>query len=153
MRLSQFNRRFNRPYAGGNFRRYLRFLIVSMLLLGLLPGQSALSGPASLYVLNNENDYSRFESLTKSLRCMVCQNESLDGSQSQLAMDLKHRIADMLNAQYTDAQIKTAMTERYGEYILYQPRVSIVTIGLWVLPGLLLLIALGVIVKLYRKSG
>lgn len=106
----------------------------------------------SLYQFKDEQSYQRFEQLTKTLRCMVCQNESLDGSQAQLAVDLKNRIAEMLNANYTDDQIKAAMVTRYGDYIVYQPPLNRLTFVLWSLPVILLLIVAGLVYKLYRRK-
>src|SRR5690242_14996820 len=63
----------------------------------------------------------RFQQLTSQLRCMVCQNESLDASNSDLAKDLRHQIFDMMQAGKSDDQIKQYLVARYSDFVLYDP--------------------------------
>ena len=87
----------------------------------------------------------RMHRLTQDLRCLVCQNESLADSHAPLAMDLKREIRGMMERGHSDAQIRGFLTQRYGDFVNYQPAFRVSTLPLWVGP-LLLLAAGGFIV-------
>src|SRR5215831_20447905 len=81
----------------------------------------------------------RARTLSQQLRCMVCQNESIDESDAPLAHDLRVLVRERLQAGNTDAQILDFLVARYGEFVLLKPRLSWRTVLLWGLPpGLLL---------------
>ncbi len=82
----------------------------------------------------------RFQALTKQLRCVVCQNESLADSGAPLAADLRRDVFKQMEAGKSDAEIKTWMTERYSDYVLYDPPLRIGTWLLWFGPLLVLLL-------------
>jgi len=83
----------------------------------------------------------RFHTLTTSLRCVMCQNESLADSQAPIAHDLRREILELMRQGKSDAQIRDFLVARYGEFVLYQPRVEPATWLLWF--GPLLLFAAG----------
>lgn len=83
----------------------------------------------------------RFKELAAELRCLVCQNQSLADSQAGLAEDLKAKVYQQIAAGKSDADIKTYMVERYGEFILYKPAYSAGNMALWIGPFVILLIA------------
>ena len=89
----------------------------------------------------------RFQSLTKQLRCVVCQNESLADSGAPLAADLRRDVFNQMQAGKTDAQIKTWLTARYSDYVLYDPPLRNGTWLLWFGP-LLILLAGGAVVAI-----
>jgi cytochrome c-type biogenesis protein CcmH len=80
----------------------------------------------------------RYEALTRELRCLVCQNQTVADSNAPLAADLRREVHDMLAAGRSDAEIREFMIERYGDFVLYRPRMHGVTLLLWVAPALLL---------------
>ena len=82
----------------------------------------------------------RMKELTKQLRCLVCQNETLADSQAQLAEDLRRDIREQLKAGKSDKEILAYVTQRYGDFILYNPPVKATTYFLWFGPFLLLAI-------------
>lgn len=86
----------------------------------------------------------RFQALTKQLRCVVCQNESLADSGAPLAADLRRDVFEQMQAGKSDAEIKTWLTARYSDYVLYDPPLRIGTWLLWF--GPLLVLALGGII-------
>lgn len=94
----------------------------------------------------------RFKSLTQSLRCVVCQNESLADSTAPLAQDLKAEIRRRMEAGASDADIQAFLVQRYGEFVSYRPPVRGATALLWAGPVLLLLVALGVVVRQSRRT-
>lgn len=83
----------------------------------------------------------RFEDLTRELRCLVCQNQSIADSHAPLATDLRRQVRDMLLRGASDDEIIEFMTARYGDYVLYKPPLSALTVLLWLGPFLLLMLA------------
>jgi cytochrome c-type biogenesis protein CcmH len=81
----------------------------------------------------------RARSLSRELRCMVCQNQSIDDSDAPLARDLRVLVRERLTAGDSDQQVLDFLTARYGDFVLLNPRVTTGTILLWILPALLLL--------------
>jgi cytochrome c-type biogenesis protein CcmH len=81
----------------------------------------------------------RARALSKDLRCMVCQNESIDDSEAPLAHDLRVLVRERLNAGDSDMQVVDFLVARYGEFVLLKPRLSWHTVALWGLPPALLL--------------
>lgn len=89
----------------------------------------------------------RVTKLSKELRCLVCQNETLADSRAELADDLRGQIREQMRAGKTDKQIVAYLTARYGKFILYNPPVDPTTYLLWFGPFVLLL---GGLVVLFR---
>jgi cytochrome c-type biogenesis protein CcmH len=80
----------------------------------------------------------RYKALTEELRCTVCQNQNLADSDAPLAQDLRREIHKMMTAGRSDAEIKTFLVERYGDFVLYRPPMQGNTLALWAIPGVLL---------------
>ncbi len=96
----------------------------------------------------------RVTALTAELRCLVCQNQSLADSHADLAIDLKNQVRAMMKEGRTDAEIKTFMTERYGDFVLYRPPVKATTWALWIGPFVLLAAAVaGLFAYLRRRRA
>ncbi|HWP54318.1 MAG TPA: cytochrome c-type biogenesis protein [Pyrinomonadaceae bacterium] len=89
----------------------------------------------------------RMKTLTEQLRCMVCQNETLDASRADLAENLRKEIREQIKAGKSDQEIIAFLTQRYGDYVLYNPPVKKTTYLLWFGPFILLI---GGTVVLYR---
>lgn len=87
--------------------------------------------------LNAESEQ-RLKALALELRCLVCQNQTIADSNADLAIDLRTKIREQIQAGKTDAQIKEYMVARYGDFVLYRPPVQSNTLLLWVAPFLLL---------------
>ncbi len=84
----------------------------------------------------------RLVAIAEELRCLVCQNESLASSHAELAEDLRREVRKLIREDKTDAQIKTYLVERYGDFVLYKPPMKPLTWPLWFGPFLLLGLAL-----------
>jgi cytochrome c-type biogenesis protein CcmH len=95
----------------------------------------------------------RYLGLTHELRCMQCQNEAIADSPVSLAADLRRQVAEMLIAGKSDDDVRNYMVARYGDFILFRPRVSSKTIWLWSAPGILLLIGAAVAVRVTRQRA
>jgi cytochrome c-type biogenesis protein CcmH len=93
-------------------------------------------------MLSNPAQEARARALSQQLRCMVCQNESIDDSEAPLAHDLRVLVRERIQAGDTDAQILDFLVGRYGEFVLLKPRLSWHTAALWGLPPALLLLGI-----------
>ena len=93
----------------------------------------------------------RLAKLGKELRCLVCQNETLADSQADLAADLRGEIREQIKAGKSDKEIIEFLTARYGQFILYRPRVTPTTYLLWFGPFVLLLGGLWVLFTYIRQ--
>jgi cytochrome c-type biogenesis protein CcmH len=81
----------------------------------------------------------RMKAMTQQLRCLVCQNETLADSQAELAQDLRREIREQMKAGKSDQEILAFLTQRYGDFVLYNPPVKATTYLLWFGPFVLLL--------------
>ncbi len=88
----------------------------------------------------------RARTLGKSLRCLVCQNQSIDDSNADLAHDLRILVRERLTAGDSDAQVLAYLQARYGDYVLLKPPVDPATWVLWFGPAAVLAIGVGVLV-------
>jgi cytochrome c-type biogenesis protein CcmH len=110
------------------------------------------ASPVDTYEFKDEVTKIRFNALTKELRCPKCQNQNLADSNSPIAADLRREVYDLLNDGKADIEIVNFMVARYGEFVLYRPRVSSLTYILWFGPILLVLIGIIVVVMVIRKK-
>lgn len=102
-------------------------------------------------VFSNPTYEQRYIHLTQELRCLVCQNQNLADSDAPLAQDLRQEIQQMMEAGQSDAEIKSFMVTRYGDFVLYRPRLEGNTLVLWVLPALLLLVGALTVFLIVRR--
>ena len=123
------------------------FAGLSLLLLTSLPVRAVEPNE----MLANPTLEARARALSKELRCMVCQNESIDDSGAPLAHDLRVLVRERLKAGDSDAQILNFLVARYGEFVLLKPRLSWHTAALWGLPPAALLIGVGMLVVAARR--
>ncbi len=93
----------------------------------------------------------RLNRLAAELRCLVCQNQSLADSNAELAVDLKNQVRDMMRAGKSDDEIKTYLTDRYGDFVLYRPPMRTTTWLLWAGPFVLLAGGGFVLVRVLRR--
>jgi cytochrome c-type biogenesis protein CcmH len=93
----------------------------------------------------------RMKLLTEQLRCMVCQNETLDASRADLAENLRKEIREQIKAGKSDQEIIAFLTQRYGDYVLYNPPVKKTTYLLWFGPFVLLIGGTAVLYRYLRN--
>jgi cytochrome c-type biogenesis protein CcmH len=128
-----------------------RTLAVFGLVLALLVSASAFA--IDPLPFKNAAQRERFQNLTRQLRCMVCQNESLDASNADLAKDLRHQIFDMMQQGKSDEQIKQYLVARYSDFVLYDPPLKTSTMLLWFGPAALVLAGGIVVLVLLRRRA
>jgi cytochrome c-type biogenesis protein CcmH len=117
---------------------------------------AVLLGAASAFAIDNSPPLpdpklqQRYLELTHELRCMQCQNESLADSPVGLASDLRRDVREQILAGATDEQIRDHMVARYGDFILFRPRLNARTAWLWFAPAVLMLVGLWIGVRVLR---
>jgi len=94
----------------------------------------------------------RARDISAGLRCLVCQNQSIDDSDAQLAKDLRILVRERLVAGDTDAQVRDFLVQRYGEFVLLKPTFGTHTLLLWLTPALVLVLgSIGAYVAMRRR--
>ena len=94
----------------------------------------------------------RARDISKNVRCLVCQNQSIDDSSAPLAKDLRILIRNKIKEGMSDKEIYSFLTDRYGDFVLLKPPLKNITIILWILPFALFIIALSVVYRHNKKS-
>ncbi|MBA8876679.1 cytochrome c-type biogenesis protein [Phyllobacterium myrsinacearum] len=126
-------------------------LLVTAVCLGA-PGAHAVSPDE---VLSNPVLETRARTISTELRCMVCQNQSIDDSNADLAKDLRVLVRERLTAGDTDEQVLDFIVARYGEFVLLKPRLMLSTILLWGFPVAALVagaLAIGISILRRRRT-
>ena len=110
------------------------------------------ASPVETFEFQDEVTKIRFQALSKELRFPKCQNQNLADSNSTVASALRLDLYNLLIQGKSDTEIVDLMVDRYGEFVLYRPRVSSVTYVLWFGPALLILIGIIVVIVILRKK-
>lgn len=104
-------------------------------------------------MLKDPAQEARAREVSKGLRCVVCQNESIDESNAEIAHDMRVLVRERVVAGDTNAEIIEYMRSRYGDYVLLKPRFTTGTLILWIGPFVLLLIGGAIVVARVRQGG
>jgi cytochrome c-type biogenesis protein CcmH len=91
--------------------------------------------------------------IAEEMRCLVCQNESLAASRADLAIDLRKELREQIRQGRSDAEIRDFMVSRYGDFVLYRPRVKPVTWLLWAGPFVLMIAGVAVLMTYLRRRN
>ncbi len=95
----------------------------------------------------------RVKALSSELRCLVCQNQTVADSDSGVARDMREQVRTQLAAGKSEAEVKTYMTDRFGDFVLYNPPFKAKTVVLWAGPFAALLLASFLLIRRLRKSS
>ena len=125
-------------------------IIISICLIQLFSGNSFTVEPEE--VLENQKQELRARNISKNIRCMICQNQSIDESSASLAKDLRILIRNKIKEGNSNEEIYKFLTDRYGDFILLKPPIKLSTLALWVLPFVFLLIGIFVVFWHNKKS-
>lgn len=125
----------------------MRILATLLALLWLHPASAA-----EVRTFANPDQQQRYENLVKDLRCLVCQNQSLADSDADLAKDLRDEVYDIIQSGKSDREAVQFLVDRYGDFVLYRPPFSPMTLLLWLGPLLLLLAGLAFIWRRSRQQ-
>ena len=125
-------------------------IIISICLIQLFSDNSFTVEPEE--VLKNQKQELRARNISKNIRCMVCQNQSIDESNAPLAKDLRILIRDKIKEGKKDKEIYIFLTDRYGDFILLKPPLKSSTLALWLLPFIFLIIGFFIVFHHNKKS-
>ena len=103
-------------------------------------------------VLKNQKQELRARDISKNIRCMVCQNQSIDESNSPLAKDLRILIRNKIKEGNKDEEIYKFLTDRYGDFILLKPPLKLSTLALWFLPCIFFIIGIFIVFLNNKKA-
>ena len=103
-------------------------------------------------ILENQKQEFRARNISKNIRCMVCQNQSIDESNAPLAKDLRILIRNKIKDGKKDEEIYKFLTDRYGDFILLKPPFKLNTLTLWLLPIIFVLIGIFIVFSHNKKS-
>ena len=123
-----------------------RFLLLAIFGLWVAPMQASIEA----YQFDSPEMEADYNQLVDELRCLVCQNQNLSGSDADLARDLRRQTYQMLQEGKTPQQVVDFMVARYGDFILYRPQFKSSTYLLWLGPFLLLVLVLFLVVRRLR---
>lgn len=126
-----------------------RLVLIAVLFALLAPGAAFAVRPDEM--LKDPALEARARHLSEELRCMVCQNQSIDDSEAPLAHDLRVLVRQRLEAGDSDRQVLDYLVSRYGDFVLLKPPFKLETLLLWSLPPLALLIGLAGLVVMSRR--
>ena len=111
---------------------------------------SLYAGSIDTYTFKTPEQEALYKKLIKELRCLVCQNQDISGSNAELAQDLRRQTYEMVTKGNSRDDVIDYMVERYGDFVLYRPPFKMKTLLLWVGPPLFLFISLLFLVKFLR---
>ena len=131
----------------------MKYLHAFALLIALLVSSSPSWAVQPDEMLSDPVLEARARALSKELRCMVCQNESIDESDAPLAHDLRVLVRERIKAGDSDAQIINFLVARYGEFVLLKPPLSWHTAALWGMPPAVLLIGIVMVIVVVRRRS
>jgi cytochrome c-type biogenesis protein CcmH len=96
----------------------------------------------------------RARAIMQDVRCLVCQNESIDDSEAELAADLRKAVREQVKAGHSDVEVKRFLTDRYGEFVLLTPAFSWMNLALWGAPFAVVILGAGLLfTRLRNRSG
>ena len=127
-------------------------LLPALLLAFVLLAPPAFAGEAEP-LAQDEAAEKRLVEISTELRCLVCQNESLAGSNAELAVDLRREIRTMIKSGKNNSEIMDFMVSRYGDFVRYRPPLKGTTMLLWFGPALLFLGAFGALIVFLRRRA
>jgi cytochrome c-type biogenesis protein CcmH len=127
---------------------WLRIVLIALSILGTYPAHAVQPDE----VLPDAALETRARNLSRELRCMVCQNQSIDDSDAPLARDLRLLVREQLKAGDSDTQILDFLVARYGDFVLLKPRFTRHTALLWLLPALILIAGAAALFALRRRQ-
>ncbi|MBW6390573.1 cytochrome c-type biogenesis protein [Billgrantia antri] len=121
------------------------FFVILLLATGMAHG-----GAVEVREFSNPVLEQRYQSLTASLRCPKCQNQAINDSDSPISQDMRERVYAMLQDGRSDMEIRDHMVQRFGDYVLYNPRLEGRTYLLWGLPAVLVVAGAVLVMLLIR---
>jgi len=133
--------------------RTLRAALLTIGLLGCMAAANSAPAVDDHGQLEDPALQARFEDIAKNLRCLVCQNESVADSNAQLAGDLRRQVREMLIAGKSDDDIFKFMTDRYGDFVRFNPPLEPKTLLIWGAPFVMVLCGGFIVMRIARQRA
>jgi cytochrome c-type biogenesis protein CcmH len=105
------------------------------------------------YTFEDQETSEDFRAIIEEMRCLVCQNESLAGSNAELAVDLRNEIYEMMKSGQSKSEVIDFMVARYGDFVLYSPPIKPSTYPIWFGPLIVFLIGGVVLFRIVRRKN
>jgi len=121
-----------------------------MIILGLFITTTLLQAGVEIKTFDSQEQELRYKKVIGELRCLVCQNQNLSGSDADLAKDLRKQVYKMIRNGQSNKDITEYMVARYGDFVLYRPQFKATTFLLWIGPFIILAIGLFVLIRFIR---
>lgn len=131
----------------------VRKILYSTFCVIMLSAALAAEAADTPFEFNNASQEQRYKDLIKEIRCLVCQNQSLEDSHAELAQDLREEIYNMIMDNRDNDEIIEFLVSRYGDFVLFRPPVNSKTLFLWFGPFLLLAAVILFILRFKQKHG
>lgn len=122
------------------------------LVLSLLLTVPAFSSTIDAYPFEDPHQEKIYQKLIEELRCLVCQNQNLAGSNSDLAKDLRRKTYDLAREGKSEQEIVDHMVKRYGDFVLYKPPLQANTLVLWIGPFIIFIVGVVVLIRFIRRK-
>ena len=119
---------------------------------GILLIQAPFAESIEASIFETEEQQSRYTQLIEDIRCPVCQGQSIGGSNSGLAKDLREKVREMILDGQSDPEIYSYMVERYGDFVVYKPPINTKTYLLWFAPLFILILSLIFLFRSTRRN-
>ena len=132
--------------------KLIKFLLLMLCILSIDLSFKATFAVEPEEILKDKNQEFRARNISQNIRCMICQNQSIDESDAPLAKDLRILIRNKIKEGKQDKEIYNFLTERYGDFILLKPLVKLNTLALWFLPFIFCIFGFFIIYKFNKKS-
>ena len=119
---------------------------------GILLIQAPFAESIEASIFETKEQQSRYTQLIEDIRCPVCQGQSIGGSNSGLAKDLREKVREMILDGQSDPEIYSYMVERYGDFVVYKPPINMKTYLLWFAPLFILILSLIFLFRSTRRN-
>ena len=119
---------------------------------GILLIQAPFAESIEASIFETEEQQSRYTQLIEDIRCPVCQGQSIGGSNSGLAKDLREKVREMILDGRSDPEIYSYMVERYGDFVVYKPPINTKTYLLWFAPLFILILSMIFLFRSTRRN-
>ena len=125
----------------------MKLVILLFSLLLSISAQAAIDA----YKFDDPKKEKIYHELTDELRCLVCQNQNIAGSNAELAVDMRRKTYEMVSAGQSKQQVADYMADRYGDFVLYKPPFKASTAVLWVGPFIILAVSIWLMLRVIRN--
>lgn len=129
-----------------------RFCLLLLMLLGTSLTATSWAEGDEILQFNSPEHEATYNKLVEELRCLVCQNQNLAGSDADLAKDLRAQVYEMVESGQSRGEVVDYMVARYGDFVLYRPAFQFKTLLLWLGPVVFLLLALFFVARWVRRQ-